>query len=398
MQIEQLPLAELKAYDRNSRTHDKKQIQAVADSIKEFGFTNPLLVRDDNTIIAGHGRLQAAKLLGLETVPCIRLAHLTPEQARAYVIADNALAEQAGWDDAILKLEISDLQSSGYNLDLLGLDNLDKLLAGMPGAAGLTDPDEVPPPPEEPISKPGDIWQLGRHRIMCGSSTDASNVQALLGGGKPHLMVTDPPYGVEYDPDWRNRADRANGKPYGASAIGLVSNDDKADWREAWALFPGDVAYVWHASIHTNVVADSLEVCGFERRALIVWAKNNICISRGHYHHKHEPCWYVVKKGATGHWQGDRKQTTLWDIDKPLKSETGHGTQKPIECMLKPIQNNSLVGDSIYEPFSGSGTTLIACEESGRICYAMELNPAYVDVAVKRWENFTGKKAELLNQ
>lgn len=207
-------------------------------------------------------------------------------------------------------------------------------------------------------------------------------------------MVTDPPYGVEYDPNWRNEADRANGKSYGARATGQVLNDDRADWREAWALFPGEVAYVWHAGVFSHTVADSLEACGFEMRALIVWAKHRLVIGRGHYHHKHEPCWYGVKKGGTGHWQGDRKQTTLWEIEHN-KSETGHGTQKPVEAMRRPIENNSQPGDAIYEPFSGSGTTIIAAEQAGRRCYAMELSPQYVDVAVRRWQQFTGKTATL---
>ena len=208
-------------------------------------------------------------------------------------------------------------------------------------------------------------------------------------------MVTDPPYGVEYDADWRNKATRADGSPIGASALGEVLNDDRADWREAWALFPGDVAYVWHAGSRSHVVADSLVACGFNLYSLIVWGKNTLVIGRGHYHPKHEPCWYAVRKGKTGHWQGDRKQTTLWEIDKPQKSETGHSTQKPIECMKRPIENNSKPGDGVYEPFSGSGTTIIAAEQTGRRCYAMELSPNYVDVAVRRWQNFTGKRAVL---
>ena len=201
-------------------------------------------------------------------------------------------------------------------------------------------------------------------------------------------MVTDPPYGVEYDASWRTEAGLQK-----TGAHGKVLNDDCADWTEAWALFPGDVAYIWHASLHTHTVARSLEDCGFQMRALVVWAKSALVMGRGHYHHQHEPCWYAVKKGKTGHWAGDRKQTTLWQIDKPQKSETGHSTQKPVECMRKPIENNSSPGQAVYEPFSGSGTTIIAAEETGRICYAMELNEAYVDLAVRRWQEFTGKKA-----
>jgi DNA modification methylase len=247
----------------------------------------------------------------------------------------------------------------------------------------------------------------GGHRLLCGDATVATDVESVLDGAKPHLMVTDPPYGVNYDPAWRNEAGRAiDGttqriatgtviKPIGARALGKVENDDRADWSEAWALFPGAVVYVWHAGTKAGLVQSSLEACGFETRAQIIWAKNNIVISRGHYHAKHEPCWYAVRKGATGHWAGDHKQTTVWNIDKNLKSETGHGTQKPVECMKRPIENNSSPGQAVYEPFSGSGTTIIAAEMTGRAVCAIEVAPAYVDVAVKRWQDFTGKQAVL---
>ena len=396
-QIEMMPLASLTAYDKNSRTHSPEQVKQIAASLREFGFTNPVLIDSSGGIIAGHGRVMAAESMGMVVVPCLRLAHLSEAQKRAYIIADNKLAENAGWNLDLLRLEVLEIQELDFNLDLLGFDEkaLEGMLEFLDPNDGLTDEDEVPELPEEPTTKQGDCWQLGNHRIICGSSTDADVVSSVLGGVKPHLMVTDPPYGVEYDADWRNKAMRADGSPIAGRAVGKVLNDDKCDWREAWALFPGDVAYVWHASIMSPEVAASLAVCGFERRALIIWAKSNFAIGRGHYHHKHEPCWYMVKKGGTGHWAGDRKQTTVWDIPKPMKSETGHSTQKPVECMLRPILNNSSPGQAIYEPFSGSGTTIIAAEKSGRICYAVELNPAYVDVAVKRWEQFTGKTAVL---
>ena len=210
-------------------------------------------------------------------------------------------------------------------------------------------------------------------------------------------MVTDPPYGIEYDPAWHNRAAAAGliGQKKSTRATGQVENDDRADWSEAWALFPGAVAYVWHAGTKVGIVQDSLDRCDFETRAQIVWVKNNFAIGRGHYHCKHEPCWYAVRKGSTGHWAGDRKQTTVWNIDKNLKSETGHGTQKPVECMQRPIENNSSPGQAVYEPFSGSGTTIIAAERSGRSCHAIELSPKYVDVAIKRWQDFTGARATL---
>ena len=233
----------------------------------------------------------------------------------------------------------------------------------------------------------------GGHRLSCGDSTERETVERALGGVRPHLMVTDPPYGVSYAADWRNQVLRPNGTPIGGRAVGKVTNDDRADWGTAWALFPGDVVYVWHADRYSPEVAASLAKHGFEMRALIVWGKNQMVISRGHYHSQHEPCWYAVRKNATGHWSGDRKQTTLWQIDKPRKSETGHSTQKPVECMRRPIENNSSPGQAVYEPFCGSGTTIIAAEMTGRSCLAIELSPAYVDVGVLRWQAFTGEQA-----
>lgn len=396
MKIENIAIESLIPYARNSRTHSEEQVAQVAASIKEFGFTNPVLIDEQGGIIAGHGRTMAARKLGLAEVPCIRLSHLTEAQKRAYVIADNKLALNAGWDEKMLALEFKDLQDMGFDLELtgFGMGDIDELLAELDATPeGNTKEDETPAVQAELVSKLGDVWSLGKHRIMCGDSTNGEQVKMLLGGGMPHLMVTDPPYGVEYDADWRNNARRADGTPIAGRAVGKVLNDDRADWREAWALFPGEVAYVWHAGAFSHTVADSLVYCNFRLYALIVWGKNQMAIGRGHYHHKHEPCWYAVKKGGTGHWQGDRKQTTLWSIDKPTKSETGHSTQKPIECMRTPIENNSKAGDSVYEPFSGSGTTIIAAEQTGRICYAMELSPAYVDVAVRRWQQYTGKSA-----
>ncbi len=401
LRLEYRPLAGLIPYARNSRTHSEAQVAQIAASIKEFGFTNPVLVDADGGIIAGHGRVMAARVLGLQLVPCIALGHLTAAQRRAYVIADNRLALNAGWDEEMLRLEVADLQHEGVDLDLLGftVDELQALLAD-PGSEGLTDPDEAPAAPEKPVTVLGDVWVLGRHRIVCGDSTDATVVAKALNGVTPHLMVTDPPYGVEYSAGWRNEAMPAKNDPKrwkdGAGrATGAVLNDGNADWRDAWALFPGDVAYVWHAGNMAHVVAESLIASALEIRAQIIWAKSQFVIGRGHYHPHHEPCWYAVRKGATGHWGGDRKQSTLWQIDKPRKSETGHSTQKPVECMKRPIENNSSAGQAVYEPFSGSGTTIIAAEQTGRCCHAIELSPAYVDVAVKRWQTFTGKQATL---
>lgn len=394
--VERRPVGQLIPYARNARTHSDEQVSQIAASIREWGWTVPILVDEGGSIIAGHGRVLAAQRLGLAEVPVMVATGWTEAQRRAYVLADNKLALNAGWDTDLLKLELSDLKEVGADLDLIGFSDAElEVLLAPAGTQGLTDPDETPEPPVDPVSGPGDVWQLGRHRIICGDSTDALVVEKLLGDVRPHLMVTDPPYGVEYDADWRNKALRADGTPSDGRAVGKVENDDRADWRDAWALFPGEVAYVWHAGNKAHIVAESLMANDFDIRAQIIWAKNNIVIGRGHYHPKHEPCWYAVRKGGTGHWGGDRKQTTVWDIPKPQKSETGHSTQKPVECMKRPIENNSSPGQAVYEPFSGSGTTIIACEMTGRHCYAIELNPAYVDVAVKRWQEFTGQQAVL---
>lgn len=392
--VERWQLDKLIPYARNARTHSDEQVAQIAASMREWGWTNPVLVDETGLIIAGHGRVSAARLLGWTEIPVMVASGWSEAQKRAYTLADNKLALNAGWNTAMLALELGELGDLGVDLNLAGFtdDEISRLTSL--GTVGNTDPDDVPETPAEPVTRLGDVWALGRHRLICGDSTDALTVGRVLGDVRPHLMVTDPPYGVEYDPDWRNRADRANGKPYGDRAVGQVMNDGQSDWRDAWALFPGEVAYVWHADRHASSVQASLEASDFEIRCQLIWAKPRFAISRGHYHWQHEPCWYAVRKGGTGHWSGDRSQTTLWTISHN-KSETGHGTQKPVECMRRPIENNSSPGQAVYEPFSGSGTTIIAAEMTGRHCYAIELNPAYVDVAVVRWQQFTGGSATL---
>ena len=391
--VEKINIDLLVPYARNSRTHSDAQVAQIAASMKEWGWTNPVLVDESNRIIAGHGRVLAARQLGIDKIPCVIAKGWSEPQIKAYVLADNQLATNAGWDMELLKLELADLSLDGFDLDLLGFDNLADLMNDP--TEGLTDPDDVPDAPKEPVTVLGDVWIMGGHRIVCGDSTDADVVDKVLAGVKPHLMVTDPPYGVEYSADWRNKALRADGSPIGGKAIGAVMNDNKADWREAWALFPGDVCYIWHAGNKAHMVAESLIACGLEIRAQIIWAKSQFVIGRGDYHPQHEPCWYAVRKGKTGHYDGGRKQSTIWNIDKPRKSETGHSTQKPVECMKRPIENNSSPGQAVYEPFSGSGTTIIAAEMTGRKCHAIELNPPYVDIAVIRWQEFTGQAATL---
>lgn len=393
LKIEHVATDSLVPYARNPRTHTEAQVAQIAASMREFGWTNPILVDEDGGIIAGHGRLLAARKLGLSEVPTIKLAGLTKAQRKALVIADNKLALNAGWDDEMLKLELEELQAMDFDIALTGFGDME--LSSILGPSdGLTDEDDAPEPPVDPVTRVGDLWLLGRHRLLCGDSTSADDVGRVLGDVRPHLMVTDPPYGVEYDPGWRNEADRANGLAIGARALGRVANDDRADWREAWALFPGDVAYVWHAACFHGTVQASLEAVGFGFRAQIVWGKARHVISRGHYHWQHETCLYMVRKGRTGHWEGDRSQTTLWHIEHTC-NDTGHGTQKPVECMRRSMVNNSSPGQAVYEPFSGSGTTIIAAETTGRSCHAIEIDPAYVDVAVKRWQAFTGNAATL---
>ena len=384
-----------KAYERNARKHSQKQIDQLRSSFRKFGQVWPILVRADETVIAGHGRLLAAQQEAYSEIRVIVARDWTEDQCRAFGLLDNKVALNSEWDDALLGQELADLGELGVDLSTLGFDEKELAKFFDRRDEGLTDPDEVPDEPVAPVSRLGDLWILGRHRITCGDSTKPADVSRVLGDVKPHLMVTDPPYGVEYDASFRNGIKRQDGTTVGARAVGKVMNDDRADWREAWALFPGEVAYVWHAGIFAGTVADSLIASDFAIRSQIIWAKQQFAIGRGHYHWQHEPCWYAVRKGGTGHWLGDRKQTTVWEIDKPRRSETGHSTQKPVECMKRPIENNSSPGQAVYEPFSGSGTTIIACEMTGRSCHAIELSPAYVDVAVRRWEAFTGLKATL---
>jgi DNA modification methylase len=389
LEVELIDTKKLEPYVANARTHSDEQVSQIAASIERFGFNNPVLINRKGILIAGHARLLAATTLGLERVPAIRLRHLTKTQARAYRIADNRLPLNAAWNEDLLRLELGELQSEAFDLTLLGFDpaELTNFLAPLDG--GLTDPDDAPEHPVKPVSALGDCWVLGRHRTQCGDSTAAADVERLLAGVRPHLMVTDQPFGVEYDPSWRVKAGINKNK----GRLGKVVNDDQADWRKAWELFPSSVAYVWHAGRHASTVQSALEAAGFKIRSQIIWAKDRFALSRGHYHWQHEPCWYAVRGSAS--WRGDRKQSTLWQISAREGCGLGHSTQKPVECMKRPIENNSSTKAVIYEPFSGSGTTTIAAEMTGRVCYAMEISPAYVDVAVTRWQNFTGGTAIL---
>lgn len=251
---------------------------------------------------------------------------------------------------------------------------------------GLTNPEAIPPERATTIQR-GDLFALGAHRVLSGDSTDAADVAYVLDGVQPVLMVTDPPYGVEYDPAWRARA----GVNRNTHKLGRVTNDDRADWTEAWRLFPGDVAYVWHGGLKAGLVQTSLEQAGFAVRAQIVWAKDRLALSRGDYHWQHEPCWYAVREGAGGHRTDDRTHSTLWEIPAREDDGHGHGTQKPVECMRRPMQNH--VATDVYDPFAGSETTVIAAEQLRRRCFAIEIEPRYVQLMLDRWAAFTGLAA-----
>lgn len=390
-----LDKGQLRTSTRNPRkAKDPDVIKKLRTLIKGHGFQNPLQVYKEDkgmySILCGNHRYEAAILEGMTTFPCI-VYEGTREQADARAISDNKSSEWTEWDFPGLKDIIADLDTGAFDMDLLGFD-AGELKDIFDHDLQAVQEDEVPGPPKDPITKLGDLWILGDHRVLCGDSTTVKDVTILLNGENPLLMVTDPPYGVEYDANWRNEVYRSDGKPYGGRAIGKVVNDNQSDWGKAYSLFPGDVAYIWHpAGAIQGVFIDSIERSGFDIRMTIIWAKNHFPIGRGHYHVKHEPCFYAVRKGRIAHWNGDRKQTTLWEIDKPTKSETGHSTQKPLECMARPIRNHH---GNVYDPFLGSGTTLIAAHMLDRHCFGIEIDPGYCDVIVERWENLTGKKAE----
>jgi DNA modification methylase len=435
---EQWSLDRISPYPGNALIHGQEQIDQLRRSMRTNGQTIPLIVNEDGVLIAGHGRFEALKQECKQSAWVFVARGWSVEQQDAYRISDNKIARNSQWDKKALMGEALRMHQLGVDLSQLGFSVSESAGITDVRPEGLTDADEHQPEPPNlskaaAVTARGDVWQLGRHRITCGDSTNAADVDRVLAGAKPNLMVTDPPYGVDYDPAWREKS----GLSSKDGAHGQVLNDGRADWRETWALFPGDVAYVWHGGLHSLVVADSLIAGGFEIRSQIIWAKGRYAISRGHYHWHHEPAFYAqrpgtddhwqeygpdplasadagvdrfveehdvaayaVRKGASGDWTSDtdrrRKQSTLWSDIEHVKNETGHGTQKPVMCMRRPIENNSEPGAGVYEPFSGSGTTIIAAEITGRRCYAVELSPAYVDVAVKRWQAFTGLMAILV--
>jgi DNA modification methylase len=383
---------QLVANPRNWRTHPGRQRDALRGSLGTVGWVQQVLVNQrTGHVVDGHARVEEALTRGEATVPVLYV-DLDPEEEAVVLATLDPIAAMAERDDAKLRELLAEVSEDDAGLAALLGD-----LAPVEPMVGLTDPDDVPEPQETSIKR-GDLFALGDHRLMCGDSTSAEDVGRLLGGGTPMLLVTDPPYGVDYDPAWRNRSFGESGR-----SVGRVSNDDRSDWTPAWALFPGDVAYVWHAGTHAAEVAAGLASVGFEIRGQIIWAKPHFAISRGHYHVQHEPCWYAVRHDATASWVGDRSQSTLWEVGNglaqsgPRKAEdanTEHSTQKPVELMRRALTNHS--GDA-YDPFLGSGTTIIAAEQLDRRCYAMDIDPRYVAVAIERWEKFTGQTAERID-
>lgn len=394
MKIDLWQIERILPYEKNARKIPQRAIDSVAASLKEFGWRQPIVVDSKGVIIVGHVRRLAAIHNGWKEAPVHVATDLTAAQIRAYRLMDNRSHDEATWDLDILRLEMLELKTLDLDLGITGFSSreLDALLKSeSPGE------DELVTPPLDLVTEPGDIWTMGKHRILCGDSTDPATVALAIGAAKPNIMVTDPPYGVDYDPTWR---DGKGG--FSTAAVvqrGTVANDDRADWKQAYVLFPGAVIYVWHASMKSVEVGLSIDGAGFEARAMIIWRKQQALFGQGHYHWQHDPCWYAVRKGAKADWRGDRKQTTVWDIQNlnPTGNRTeervGHGTQKPVECMRRPILNHTKAGDAVYDPFLGSGTTLVACELTGRTCIAIDVEPKYVDMAVARWMKISGKPA-----
>lgn len=402
--IELWPLARLKPYDRNARTHSDEQVTKIAASLAEFGFTNPILVDSADGIIAGHGRLMAARELGLPEVPVIVLDHLSDAQRRAYILADNRLALDAGWDDAMLAAELATLQDDGFELELTGFseEELADLLEDaeaeqMPEG----DPDEIPEPPAQPVTVPGDVWVLGKHRVMCGDSTSLDAVETLMDGGHADMLLTDPPYNVAVvggsRADTPEERKAKGGKEITNDSMG--GDDFRQFLRDVFVtadavMHPGAAFYIWYADRETHNFSAAAVEAGWKIRAVLVWVKNTMVLGRGDYHSKHEPCLYGWKDGSAHTWESDRKQTTVLNFDKPARNGE-HPTMKPVELFEYQMMNNTKRGQVVLDLFGGRGTTAMAAEKNNRVARLMELDPRYCDVIVKRWQDFTGKQAKL---
>ena len=396
MTIHVLPLSKFVPYSRSLRKNDHA-VDQMAASIQQFGFKIPILTRSDGVVVDGDLRLKAARKLGMTEVPVILCDEWSDAQVKAFRLMVNRSAGWAEWDLDLVALELHDLKAIDFDLALTGFDPLEIDAMVFGDQEEKEEEDVVPELPAAAATRRGDLWICGSHRVLCGDATSPDAIALLFGSIKPALMITDPPYGVGYDPTWRERAGLGQTRQ-----SGTVANDDQADWAAAYRLFTGDVAYVWHAGLHAGEVARGLEAADFRIRSQIIWAKQHFALSRGDYHWQHEPCWYAVREGKSSNWNGDRTQSTLWQVANlnPIggvtdDAVTGHGTQKPIELMRRPILNHTERGGVIYDPFLGSGTTLIAAELTDRVCCGLDIAPRYVDVIVKRWQQLTGESAVL---
>jgi DNA modification methylase len=393
MKIEIADINSIQPYINNPRKLKDSAIEKVAKSIKEFGFRQPIVVDTNRIIVVGHTRYRASKKLGLKEVPITIAENLTQEQINAYRIADNRTNEEAEWDLELLKTEIKELELADFNLDLTGFDEdqLNNML--FEEKQGLTDEDEVPEAPEEPITKLGDIWKLGKHKLICGDSTILNNYEKLFNENKADLLMTDPPYNVDYEGKTKDKLTIQNDSKNDDDFLQFLTD---AFNNCAIHLKLGCSFYIFHSDWYGLEFRQSIKNSDLELKQNLIWAKNSMVMGRQDYQWQHEPCLYGWKRGASHSWYSDRKQTTIIKYDRPSKSKL-HPTMKPVGLVEYLIKNSSKQEDIILDPFLGSGTTLMACEKQGRICYGVELDPKYCDVIVKRWEEFTGFKAELEN-
>ena len=379
MQYYLADINDLIPYIRNARTHSESQIAQIAASIKEFGFLSPILIAEDNTILAGHGRLAAARKLGLTKVPCVKESHLTETQRRAYIIADNKLSLNAGWDEDILAIELSELQGADFDLDLLGFDE-SELVSIFEDDKEVEDDDfDVEEELNKPcFSKAGDIWTLGRHRLICGDSTKEETYKRLMDGKRANLVVTDPPYNVNYEGSaGKIKNDNMDNDKFYNFLLDAFSNMEKVMADDA-------SIYVFHADTEGLNFRKAFNDAGFYLSGCCIWKKPSLVLGRSPYQWQHEPCLYGWKKKGKHQWYSGRKETTIWEFEKPKKNAE-HPTMKPIALLAYPITNSSMSNTIILDPFGGSGSTLIACEQTDRSCYTIELDEKFCDVIVKRY-------------
>ena len=396
LQVVTWPVEKLIPYARNARTHSAEQVAQVAASIAEFGWTNPILAGADGIVIAGHARLLAARKLGMTEVPVIVLDHLTESQRRALVLADNRLVLNAGWDEEMLRVEMAALEEGGFNLELVGFtdEEIEGLLRDPEEVqAGNTDDDAVPETPETAITMPGDIWLLGQHRLLCGDATQMTDVEKVLAGGLADMVFCDPPYNVNYGATMK---DKLRGKKR------KIANDDLGQDFEQFlrdacvnilAVTKGAI-YVCMSSSELHTLQKAFREAGGHWSTFVIWAKNTFTMGRSDYQRQYEPIMYGWKEGTQHFWCGARDQGDVWFIKKPQVNDL-HPTMKPVELVERAVRNSSKDRDTVLDPFGGSGTTLIACEKTGRQARLIELEPKYCDVIIHRWQEFTGKEASL---